>query len=70
MKTGRYRVRRSWLGKAILQQEFDGPSFIAGQVDASIRDIYWRDVKFDDLDTILVQLTVPGGPRLHDEVKS
>lgn len=53
MRTGRYRVRRGLWGRAILQVEYDGPSFIAGQVDASIRQRYWHDVKFDELDSIL-----------------
>ena len=43
----RYRVRRGFGGKAILQQLFDTPSFIAGHVDASIRDIHWDDVDFN-----------------------
>ncbi len=43
MKTGRYRVRKGLFGRAILQAEYDTPSFIGGHVDASIRDIRWED---------------------------
>lgn len=53
VKTGRYRVRRSWLGKAILQEEYDFPMIIGGFPDASIRERSWSDVEFDRLDAIL-----------------
>ncbi len=43
MKTGRYRVRKGWFGRAILQAEYDSPSYLAGHVDASVRDIRWED---------------------------
>lgn len=52
MKTGRFRVRRNILGQAVLQQEYDFPSFLGGQVDASVRQLSWVDVKFDKLDSI------------------
>jgi hypothetical protein len=45
----KYRVRRSFFGKAILQEGHDGPSLLGGTVDASRRKTYWRDVEFDDL---------------------
>jgi hypothetical protein len=47
MRTGIFRVRRTWLGKCILQERINSPSFIAGRVDSGVRDIYWRDVKYD-----------------------
>lgn len=46
MKTGKYRVRRGLFGKAILQAEYDIPSYIGGEVDASVRDIFWQDIPF------------------------
>lgn len=52
MRTGRYRVRRGWFNRAILQYEYDSPSLIGGHVDASVQQIYWSDVAFDDLDNI------------------
>lgn len=55
MRTGRYRVRRNWRGKAILQAEYDSPSFYGGHVDSSIRVLRWEDVTFDALDRILFQ---------------
>lgn len=56
MKTGRYRLRRGFNGTAVLQYEYSSPSFIAGQVDASIRQIVWQDVNYDDLANIAVTL--------------
>ena len=52
MRTGKYRVRRNWLGKCILQEMHDYPSYIGGQVDSGTRDYLWRDVEFDDLPNI------------------
>jgi hypothetical protein len=52
MRTGRYRVRRTWDGRAVLQEEYDGPMFIGGHVDSSIRVLRWTDVRFDQLDNI------------------
>ena len=52
MKTGKFRVRRGWFGKAVLQELYDSPSYIGGHVDSSIRDYRWKDVKFDDLSNI------------------
>lgn len=45
--TGTYRVRRGFRGISILQQLYDCPSLIAGQVDSSVRDFVWYDVPFD-----------------------
>ena len=42
----RYRVRRGFGGKAILQRLYDSPSFIGGHVDSTIRDIHWSDVDY------------------------
>lgn len=52
MKTGRYRVRPSFLGKAVLQAEYDSPTLIGGHVDASLRQLTWHDVQFENLETI------------------
>jgi len=41
---GIYRVRRSMLGKCILQERLSFPLIIGGNVDAGLRDIQWRDV--------------------------
>ena len=46
MKTGNYRVRKGWFGKSILQAQYDSPSYSGGQVDSSVRYIYWDDIKF------------------------
>lgn len=56
MKTGRYRVRKGWFGRAILQAEYDSPSFIAGHVAADVRDIYWDDCKYDKVSHLLFGL--------------
>lgn len=53
MRTGIYRVRKGLFGKCILQAQFDGPSFSGGQVDASIRVLYWADVKYDSAPVLL-----------------
>lgn len=50
----RYRVRRGLFGHCILQQLFNTPSLIAGQVDASIRDIHWDDVDYRHAPTELI----------------
>ena len=47
-KTGRYRVRKGWFGRSILQFEIDGPAFTGGHVDASTRVRYWNDVLYDN----------------------
>lgn len=46
MRTGKYRVRKGWFGKCILQAEYNTPSFICGRVDSSIRQIVWEDVNY------------------------
>ena len=50
---GKYRVRRGWFGRCILQKCHNGPSFIGGQVDSSIRVLYWSDVKYEHAPAIL-----------------
>lgn len=45
--TTRYRIRRGWFGKAILQVQLNSPSFIGGVVDSSIRTYWWQDVDYD-----------------------
>lgn len=50
----RYRVRRGLGGKAVLQVLVNGPAFIGGQVDSSIRDLRWCDVDFDRAPALLV----------------
>lgn len=46
MKTGNYRVRKGLFGKSVLQAEYDSPSYVGGQVDSSVRYIYWEDIKY------------------------
>lgn len=46
MKTGHYRIRRGLFGKAILQAEYNTPSFSGGQVDSSRRVIEWADISY------------------------
>ena len=55
MKTGVYRVRKGWFGRCILQAQFNGPAFLGGQVDASIRVLYWADVAWDQAPVALVE---------------
>lgn len=47
MRTGRYRVRKGWFGKAILQAEYNCPSYTAGRVDSSLRDVFWSDIDYE-----------------------
>lgn len=47
MRTGRYSVRKSLYGKAILQAEYNSPILTGNAVDASIRDIYWEDIPYE-----------------------
>lgn len=55
MRTGRYRLRRGFGNKSVLQCEYDSPSLIAGQIDSSIRTLNWYDVAYDDLSNIRVE---------------
>lgn len=48
MRTGKYRVRRTWFGKCILQEYIDSPSLIGGIVDSSIRICRWEDVLYNN----------------------
>lgn len=52
MRTGRFRVRRGFGGRAVLQEEYDHPALIGGHIDSTIRVKSWTDVKFDRLDSI------------------
>lgn len=54
MRTGIYRVRKTWWGKCILQVQFDGPSFVSGQADSSIRVLYWADVDYNSAPVCLI----------------
>ena len=45
--TRKYRTRRGWFGKAILQRLENYPSFIGGVVDSTVREYKWFDVNFD-----------------------
>ena len=56
MKTGRYRLRRGFRGKSILQYEVDTPSLIGGHVAADVRQRTWHDVEYDCLANIAVAL--------------
>ena len=47
MNERKYRIRRSFLGKAILQRLVSSPSLINGVVDSSIRTLSWEDVDYD-----------------------
>lgn len=49
MKTTKYRLRRGFNGTCVLQVLRDFPSCIGGQIDASVRVLEWRDVKWDHL---------------------
>lgn len=52
MRTGRYRVRRGFGNRAVLQEEYDSPTLIGGHVSSDIRQLNWVDVSFDRLDNI------------------
>lgn len=68
MRTGRYRLRRGLCNASVLQEEFSFPSLIGGHVDSSVRQLEWRDVPFDSLDTIRCELLRPLAGR-NGEVK-
>lgn len=55
MRTGRYRVRPGLFGRAVLQAEYNFPSLIGGQVDASVRSFEWVDVQFDRVSHIVFE---------------
>lgn len=57
MRTGRYRVRKGWFGKAILQAEYNTPSYTGAQVCAHMRDIFWEDVEFRHAPTKLEEIS-------------
>ena len=63
MKTGRYRLRRGFGGKAIMQYEIDTPSLIGGQLAADVRQRTWHDVEYDQLANI--EVTFPNGIRVY-----
>jgi len=52
MRTYRYRVRKGFGNKAVLQEEFSWPTLIGGHADATLRQIEWCDVPFDQLSNI------------------
>lgn len=54
--TTRYRVRCGLFGKCVLQQQFNSPSLIGGQVDSTIRDIHWGDVDYRHAPTELMEV--------------
>ncbi len=58
MKTGRYRVRKTLFGKAILQAEYDTPSLLAGQIDATVRDISWQDIPYNYAPSALKEVNI------------
>lgn len=61
MRTGRFRVRKGWGNKSILQAEYDTPSFVGGRVDASLRQLKWEDVPFDQAPQIKSDFTEAQG---------
>lgn len=56
-----YRVRRGFGGKSILQVAHNGPSFNGGQVDSSIRVLYWSDVKYNSAPATLMAIALEKG---------
>lgn len=43
----KFRVRKGWFGKSILQQLVSHPAIIGNSIDSSIREYQWRDVVYD-----------------------
>jgi hypothetical protein len=54
---GKYRVRRDWRGRCILQKCINSPSLIGGSVAANVRDIHWADVDFNHAPVLLAETT-------------
>lgn len=62
----RFRVRPGWHGVSVLQRLVDGPAFLGGQVDASIRVLRWRDVPYEQApETLKVEQQHPCLTCLH-----
>ncbi len=57
-----YRVRRGWLGRAILQKLVSLPTLVGGQVDAHNRESKWVDVPYHYAPPVL-QAFPPEEPR-------
>lgn len=57
MRTGKYRVRKTWFGKSILQAQYDTPSLVGGQIDADTRDIFWQDIPHKYAPDLLQEIT-------------
>lgn len=51
--TGIYRLRKSFFGKSILQERMSYPCLLGGEVDSSVREIVWEDVKYNKAPVIL-----------------
>jgi hypothetical protein len=56
---GKYRVRRGWFGKAILQSLVKYPSMIGPHPDASNPRWEWVDAEFDHAPDSLVAPNYP-----------
>lgn len=44
---GKFRIRRGWFGKCILQIGVNSPSLIGGVIDITNTDQRWVDADFD-----------------------
>lgn len=55
MRLNEFRVRRNWLGQAVLQQRINSPSLIAGHVDSAVRSLYWVDVQYNQAPALLTE---------------
>jgi hypothetical protein len=50
----RYRVRRGWFGRAVLQVKTNSPSWIGGFIEPELRIMEWLDVPYDEAPAELV----------------
>jgi len=63
MRTGKYRTRRGLFGRAVLQAQYNTPALVGGKVDASVRDIFWQDVKWSKAPAELEEVDRPKASR-------
>jgi hypothetical protein len=55
MRTGIYRVRKTWFGRCILQELHHYPTAIGSSEDSSIRIPIWKDIKWNMAPGLLKQ---------------
>ncbi len=51
----KYRVRKGWFGKSILQRLYDSPTLQGGHVDVFTRELIWFDVSYKNAPVTLFE---------------